>query len=46
MTVTDVITSDIFSRDAAPSVAAMLTDKKLVDYAVYAKHKGKVVMME
>ena len=46
MTVTDVITSDLFHREAAPSVASLLADKKLVDYAVYAKHKGKVVMME
>jgi hydroxymethylglutaryl-CoA synthase len=46
MTVTDVISSDFFHRDASPTVAAQLADKKLVDYAVYAKHKGKVVMME
>ena len=46
ITVTDVIDSDLFSRDAAPKVSELLADKKLVDYAVYAKHKGKVVMME
>ncbi|MBN1166276.1 MAG: hydroxymethylglutaryl-CoA synthase [Methanospirillaceae archaeon] len=46
ITVTDVIDSDQFNRDAAPTVADMLKDKKMVDYAVYAKHKGKVVMME
>jgi len=46
ITVTDVINSDLFNRDAAPTVSALLADKKIVDYAVYAKHKGKVVMME
>lgn len=46
ITVTDVINSDLFNRDAAPTVSALLEDKKIVDYAVYAKHKGKVVMME
>jgi len=46
ITVTDVIDSDLFSRGAAPTVASLLSDKKLVDYAIYAKHKGKVVMME
>ncbi len=46
ITVTDVIDSDQFHRDAARTVAGMLKDKKMVDYAVYAKHKGKVVMME
>ena len=46
ITVTDVINSDLFNRDAAPTVSDLLADKKIVDYAVYAKHKGKVVMME
>ncbi len=46
ITVTDVIDSDLFSRDAARTVTEMLKDKKMVDYAIYAKHKGKVVMME
>jgi len=44
ITVTDVIDSDIFDRSAAPTVADLLADKKYLDYALYAKHKGKIVM--
>ncbi len=44
ITVTDVISSDKFDRNAAPTVAALLADKQYVDYAIYAKHKGKLVM--
>lgn len=46
MTVTDVIDSDIFDRSAAPTVADLLADKEYLDYALYAKHKGKIVMQE
>ena len=42
--VTDAITSDAFHRDAAPSVMQLLKDPIYLDYARYAKHKGKIVM--
>ena len=44
ITVTDAITSDAFHRDAAPSVMQLLKDPIYLDYARYAKHKGKIVM--
>jgi len=44
--VTDAIESDTFSRSAAPSVAALLEDPIYVDYAQYARHKGKIVMQK
>jgi hydroxymethylglutaryl-CoA synthase len=45
ITVTDVIDSDEFKRDAAPTVEQLLAVKKCVDYSIYAKHKGKIVVM-
>ena len=44
ITVTDAIESDLFRRDAAPSVSALLSDPVYLNYAQYAKHKGKIVM--
>jgi hydroxymethylglutaryl-CoA synthase len=44
ITVTDAIASDAFHRDAAPSVMQLLKDPIYLDYARYAKHKGKIVM--
>jgi hydroxymethylglutaryl-CoA synthase len=42
--VTDVIASDMFQRDAAPDVGQLLKNPIYLDYARYAKHKGKFVM--
>jgi hydroxymethylglutaryl-CoA synthase len=42
--VTDAILSDTFRRDAAPGVAQQLKNPIYLDYARYAKHKGKIVM--
>ena len=42
ITVTDKIET-LIDRKAAPSVEDLLNYKKYVDYAVYAKHKGKIV---
>ena len=44
ITVTDAIESDLFRRDAAPSVSTLLSDPIYLNYAQYAKHKGKIVM--
>ncbi|KAF1077943.1 hydroxymethylglutaryl-CoA synthase [Methanogenium sp. MK-MG] len=44
ITVTDAIESDLFNRSAAPTVEELLADGKYLDYALYAKHKGKIVM--
>lgn len=44
ITVTDAIESDVFNRSAAPTVKELLADGKYLDYALYAKHKGKIVM--
>jgi hydroxymethylglutaryl-CoA synthase len=44
--VTDAIESDAFSRNAAPTVAALLENPIYVDYAQYARHKGKIVMQK
>ncbi|MDE4908726.1 hydroxymethylglutaryl-CoA synthase [Methanogenium marinum] len=44
ITVTDVIESDLFNRSAAPTVEELLANGKYLDYALYAKHKGKIVM--
>jgi hydroxymethylglutaryl-CoA synthase len=44
ITVTDAITGKDFHRDAAPSVMQLLKDPIYLDYARYAKHKGKIVM--
>jgi hydroxymethylglutaryl-CoA synthase len=45
ITVTDAIETEI-DRKASPSVADMLNDKVYLDYAQYAKHKGKIVMQK
>lgn len=42
ITVTDAIETMI-DRSAAPSVGDLLDHKKYLDYALYAKHKGKIV---
>ncbi|MBN1194807.1 MAG: hydroxymethylglutaryl-CoA synthase [Methanomicrobiaceae archaeon] len=42
--VTDAITSDLFTPGAAPTVTELLSDPIYLDYALYAKHKGKIVM--
>ncbi len=42
--VTDAIASDAFDRAAAPSVEKLLSNPIYMDYALYAKHKGKIVM--
>jgi hydroxymethylglutaryl-CoA synthase len=44
ITVTDAIESDLFNRSAAPTVEELLANGKYLDYALYAKHKGKIVM--
>lgn len=45
--VTDTIeTMDIYSPSAALTVEELLKDPIYLDYAVYAKHKGKLVMQE
>ncbi|HJJ27968.1 MAG TPA: hydroxymethylglutaryl-CoA synthase [Methanocorpusculum sp.] len=41
ITVTDAIETEI-DRKAAPFVQEMLGKKKYLDYAVYARHKGKI----
>ncbi|HJJ35722.1 MAG TPA: hydroxymethylglutaryl-CoA synthase [Methanocorpusculum sp.] len=43
ITVTENIRTKI-DRSAAPSVEDMLAKKKYLDYAVYARHKGKIRM--
>ena len=44
ITVTDLIESEVFDRAAAPSVERLLANPVYLDYALYAKHKGKIVM--
>jgi len=44
ITVTDNI--EKLRRDAAPSVRALVERKRFVDYATYAKYKGKIMMKE
>ncbi|MCX6693825.1 MAG: hydroxymethylglutaryl-CoA synthase [Methanomicrobiales archaeon] len=44
--VTDAIEGPAFVRGAAPSVEELLKDPVYVDYALYARHKGKIVMQE
>jgi hydroxymethylglutaryl-CoA synthase len=44
--VTDAVESGSFRRDAAPSVEQLLASPKWVDYATYARHKGKIVMQK
>ena len=42
--VTDAIDHKAFNRNAAPSVEALLKNPIYLDYAQYARHKGKIVM--
>jgi hydroxymethylglutaryl-CoA synthase len=42
--VTDAIEGEAFNRHAAPSVEALLKNPIYLDYAQYARHKGKIVM--
>jgi hydroxymethylglutaryl-CoA synthase len=44
--VTDAIASPVFQRDAAPSVKDLLKNPIYLQYAQYAKHKGKIVMQQ
>src|SRR5512136_2918148 len=44
ITVTDEIRSGTFHRDAVPGVGQQLKNPIYLDYARYAKHKGKIVM--
>jgi hydroxymethylglutaryl-CoA synthase len=46
ITVTDAIESAGFDRAAAPSVEKLLANPTYLDYALYAKHKGKIVMQK
>ena len=45
ITVTDAITSAI-DRSKAPTVAELQKNLRYLDYALYARHKGKIVMQE
>ena len=42
--VTDAIDNTAFNRNAAPSVEELLKNPIYLDYAQYARHKGKIVM--
>jgi hydroxymethylglutaryl-CoA synthase len=42
--VTDAILGKAFKREAAPSVEQLLKNPIYLDYAQYARHKGKIVM--
>jgi hydroxymethylglutaryl-CoA synthase len=44
--VTDAITGGAFDRARAPSVGDLLKNPKYLDYAQYARHKGKIVMQK
>jgi hydroxymethylglutaryl-CoA synthase len=44
--VTDAIDSTVFRRAAAPTVEELLADPVYIDYAQYARHKGKIVMQK
>jgi hydroxymethylglutaryl-CoA synthase len=44
--VTGMIESDEFCRSAAPSVEQLLANPVYIDYAQYARHKGKIVMQK
>jgi hydroxymethylglutaryl-CoA synthase len=44
--VTGAIDSPVFKRDAAPTVEELLADPIYIDYAQYARHKGKIVMQK
>jgi hydroxymethylglutaryl-CoA synthase len=42
--VTDAIEAEAFRRGDAPTVRQLLSNPIYVDYARYARHKGKIVM--
>jgi hydroxymethylglutaryl-CoA synthase len=44
LTVTDEITK--IRRDATPTIKAQIADHVFVDYATYAKYRGKILMRE
>ncbi len=44
ITVTDRITK--IRRDATPSVKQMIENHEFVDYATYAKYRGKIMLRE
>jgi hydroxymethylglutaryl-CoA synthase len=44
ITVTDHI--EKINRQATPSVKAMMDDKVFLDYATYAKYRGKILLRE
>ncbi len=44
--VTDEIEGGSFRREAAPGVEQLLKDPIYIDYARYARHKGKIVMQK
>jgi hydroxymethylglutaryl-CoA synthase len=44
--VTDVIESEEFRRNAAPTVEQLLANPVYIGYAQYARHKGKIVMQK
>jgi len=46
ITVNDTIDSAEFDRTAAPTVEKLLANPTYLDYALYAKHKGKIVMQK
>jgi len=46
ITVTDAIEGGAFDRAAAPTVEQLLENPIYLDYALYAKHKGKIVMQK
>ncbi|MBR1369658.1 hypothetical protein RJ53_09290 [Methanocalculus chunghsingensis] len=43
--VTDAIETEI-DRSKAPTVADLISEPRYLDYALYARHKGKIVMQE
>jgi hydroxymethylglutaryl-CoA synthase len=44
ITVTDKMTD--YDRGAAPSIKQLIERKKMIDYATYAKYRGKIMMKE
>jgi len=35
-----------YKREAAPSIKQLIERKKMIDYATYAKYRGKIMMKE
>src|SRR5205814_4011207 len=44
LTVTDEITK--LRRDATPTIKELIADQEFLDYATYAKYRGKILMRE